>query len=189
MSNGPDDSHAAPRDDMGEPERTPVYDGTVVDVTEATSDVDEAPQEAWVQDWPSAEPEPAIDPNTPEGAAIMRLFRTLKYIQGADGSWDGGHVIAEVRSWFRRLDIDPDANDPTEVGQRPAMAARVRPGDHFRANYGIQIGTDHDDPEPIIRRALHTLAGALGPGTRINLVNAGSQIIARLDHDTLPITD
>jgi hypothetical protein len=54
--------------------------------------------------------------------------------------------------------------------------------------YGVRIGTHHDDPDLIVRTALHVLACQLGPGTIIDLVSHDRNVLARLEYPPVPIT-
>jgi hypothetical protein len=52
----------------------------------------------------------------------------------------------------------------------------------------VRIGTDHHDPEELIRTALHVLARQLGPGTSIELVSHDRDLLARIEHPAQTLT-
>ncbi len=49
-----------------------------------------------------------LDVDQPAVRAVLALFVQLKTVEGGDGSWNGGDVVAIVSEWFARLGIDPD---------------------------------------------------------------------------------
>ncbi|MHA6783986.1 hypothetical protein ACVGOW_23775 [Pseudonocardia saturnea] len=49
-----------------------------------------------------------LDVDQPAVRAVLALFVHLKTVEGSDGSWNGGDVVAIVSEWFARLGIDPD---------------------------------------------------------------------------------
>ncbi|MDN5751592.1 MAG: hypothetical protein L0H64_24355, partial [Pseudonocardia sp.] len=49
-----------------------------------------------------------LDVDLPAVRAVLALFVQLKAVEGRDGSWDGGDVVAIVSEWFAQLGIDPD---------------------------------------------------------------------------------
>ncbi|GAB3448842.1 hypothetical protein [Actinophytocola sediminis] len=148
--------------------------------------------DAPVRDWddhrygrPSASP-PVVDPNSPEGAAILSLFSRIKDIEEGDGSWPGSDVVGEVTSWLLELGIDPD-QDPTDARRALRTALGERPGRGPGSTvYGVRIGTDHHDPESLIRTALHVLTHQLGPGTSVELVTHDRDLLARIEHHPRP---
>lgn len=46
------------------------------------------------------------DPTTPEGRDISDLFRAIKSIEDADGSWSGADAVAVIERFFGRLGIN-----------------------------------------------------------------------------------
>lgn len=187
------------------PTDTPVFDATVQALADSHPGVDigagedttgqlagdlaDAEQD-WVNHWygDSAASAPVLNPDTPEGAAILYLFGRLKSIERGDGRWPAGDVAIEVTEWFTRLGIDC-ASRPMDAGRRLRLALRDRPGGGPASSvYGVRIGTGHTDPEPIIRTALHVLARQLGPGTGIDLVAHDRDVLARIEQPYAPTT-
>jgi hypothetical protein len=149
------------------------------------------PDHDWVDHWygDPATPTPLLNPDTPEGAAILHLFHRIKEIEHADGRWPAVDVLTEVIEWFASLGIDCTSR-PQDAGRRLRLALRDRPGGGpMSAVYGVRIGTDHNDPEPIIRTALHVLARQLGPGTAIDLVAHDRDVLARIEQPYAPTTN
>lgn len=185
----------------GEPparETTPLYDLTAAALAAAanpTPATEEAPADGVEQlanpanpADPPAPPPPLLDPDTPEGAAIMRLFRQIKNVEEVRGDWNGGDVVDVLSGWFTDLGIDPDT-DPLDAGRRLRLALRDHPGGRlFSATYGVRIGTDNTNPDPIIRAALRDLAAHLGPGTGIDLVGHDRAVHERFENPPAPAT-
>lgn len=72
---------------------------------------------------------------------------------------------------------------PSEVGHRLQLAIREPPGGGLTSlAFGVRIRTDHNDPELLIRTALHVLARQLGPSTSIDLVAHDRGPLARIEH-------
>ncbi|WP_034271082.1 hypothetical protein [Haloechinothrix halophila] len=175
---------------------TPVFDATVDAVsrastsTEAEAEADGDAEQAWVDQWYGDDPpEPGIDPETREGAAIMRLFRRIKDVEVDDGmnSWPGGDVVEQLCEWFLSLGIDPDEHS-MDAGQRLTLAARARPGQSLRAaDYTVQIGTENRDAEQILTTALEALADQLGPGTSVHLHSRDGEL-AHFERPATPLT-
>jgi hypothetical protein len=147
-----------------------------------------------VMDWVDHQPgnpstrSAVIDPDTPEGMAILSLFRRIKDVEEGDGSWNGGAVANEVAEWLIEQGIDLNKG-PTHARQALRTAVRERSGrGPASAVYGVRIGTDHHDPEPLIRTALHVLTRQLGPGTSIELVSSDRDLLARIDYSTQTLT-
>jgi len=190
---------------------TPVYDAMVqaLAATQPVSDVEvdssvvrardnpvdprrlragaDTPVRGWVDHRygrPSASP--VVDPDSPEGAAILSLFNRIKGVEEGDGSWPGGDVVNEVTSWFLELGIDPDQS-PTDARCALRTALGERPGRGPGSTvYGVRIGTDHHEPEALIRTALHVLTHQLGPGTSVELVTHDRDLLARIEHHPQP---
>ena len=161
-------------------------DRTVVRANEpATSE--ESAEKDWVDQryGDPSKPPPVIDPDTPEGAAILQLFRQIKDIEKSDGRWPAVDVVAQLTTWFTALGIDPDEH-PRNAEQRLRLAQPDAFGGRTASVYGARIGTHHDDPELIVRTALHVLARQLGPGTSIDLVSQDRNVLARLEHPPAP---
>jgi len=149
------------------------------------------PDHDWVNHWygDPTTPAPVLNPDTPEGAAILHLFGRLKAIEHADGRWPAGDVATEVTDWFTSLGIDCTSR-PLDAGRRMRLALRDRPGGGPASTvYGVRIGTDHTDPEPIIHTALHVLARQLGPGTAIDLIAHDRDVLARIEQPYAPTTN
>ncbi|WP_017972423.1 hypothetical protein [Actinopolyspora halophila] len=54
-------------------------------------------------------PQPVLNPDTAEGAAIAELYRRLKtVVEEPDGSWPGGDVVNELNQWLAGLGLHPD---------------------------------------------------------------------------------
>lgn len=165
---------------------TPVFDATVDAVSRACASASASPEseaeaesevvgdaeQTWVDQWCGDDPpEPDIDPETREGAAIMRLFRMIKNVEVDDGmnSWPGADVVDQLLAWFPSVGIDPNEH-PMDAGRRLTLAAHARPGQSLRAaDYTAQIGTENRDAEQILTTALNALADQLGPGTGVHL--------------------
>lgn len=150
-----------------------------------TPDTLDAADVDWVDQWygDAPAPPPVIDPDSPEGAAILSLFGRIKDLEHSDGNWPGGDVVDALTGWFTELGVDPD-EQPLGAGRRLRLALRERPGGGLVSSvYGVRINTDHDDPEAIIRTALHVLARQLGAGTSIELVSHDRDLLARIEHD------
>ncbi|WP_406690345.1 hypothetical protein REH65_31240 [Saccharopolyspora sp. ID03-671] len=67
----------------------------------------------------NSEPPPStpalwINPDTPEGAVILALFRRLKGVEKSDGSWPGSDVADELTDWLARIGLHPD-DDPDQA--------------------------------------------------------------------------
>jgi hypothetical protein len=130
----------------------------------------------------SSAPAPVLDPDTPEGMAILRLHRQLTDSADADGRWHGTDTVGTLCAWFAELGID-EHDRPADVLRRLRQATRQhRGGETASAVYGVRIGTEHHDPELIIRTALHVLVRQLGPGTSIDLVSHDRDVLARIEH-------
>lgn len=141
-------------------------------------------QEDWVDQGygDPAKPTPMMDPDSPEGAAILGLFRQIKDIEESNGRWPAVDVVAQLTTWFTALGINPD-EQPGQARQRLRLARQDGvAGQSVGTVYGVRIGTHHDDPELIVRTALHVLARQLGPGTSIELVSHDRAVLARLEH-------
>lgn len=167
---------------------TPVFDATVQALTAPRANSPRNPETDNAIAWPGAADDIAdtdstiIDPDTPEGTAILSLFGRLKNIEQTDGQWPGGDAVEELTDWFSELGISPD-DEPTEVERRLRWAARGRPGGGVTSSvFGARIRTDHNDPELLIRTALHVLARQLGPGTSIDLRAHDRGVKARIEH-------
>lgn len=151
-----------------------------------------ADADAPVSDWtdhrfgrPSAS-SPMVDPDSPEGSAILSLFSRIKDIEEGDGNWNGGDVVDEITNWLLELGIDPD-QDPTDARCALRTALGERPGRGLGSTvYGVRIGTEHHDPEALIRTALHVLTNQLGPGTSVELVTHERDLLARIAHHPRP---
>lgn len=129
---------------------------------------------------------PVMDPDTHEGAAILELFRQIKDIETSNGRWPAGDVADQLTAWFTELGIDADER-PRDAERRLRLALRDGVGGRPAASvYGVRIGTDHDDPDLIVRTALHVLARQLGPGTSIDLISHDRHVLARLEHQPTP---
>lgn len=50
----------------------------------------------------------ALDIDQAGVRAVLALFAQLKDVEAADGSWNGGNVVAILSAWFARPGIDPD---------------------------------------------------------------------------------
>lgn len=173
---------------------TPVFDelnAALGDLSRAattgptTTDIDEVA--AWVDQWYGDDPPtswPGIDPDTPEGAAIMRLFRRVKEVQQADGTWPGGDTVEQLLDWFHAVGIDP-ALHPLDADCALRLAAR-RQASHppTVVHYTARISTQHVAPEPVISDALQALVTGLGPGTTADLTDADGTPITRFGHST-----
>lgn len=123
----------------------------------------------------------ALDPNTPEGVAILRLHSCLKDIESRDGTWPRDQVVELVRAWFASVGIDPE-DHPADAYARMQLALDHQPGGRVSSRvYGVRIGTDHDAPELVIRNALQDLLTELGSGTGIDLVSYGRKVLARFE--------
>lgn len=130
----------------------------------------------------SSAPAPVLDPDTPEGMAILRLYRQLTDIAHPGGRWLGPDTVSTLCAWFAELGI-AEHDRPVDALRRLREAARQhRGGETPSAVYGVRIGTDQHDPELIIRTALHVLARQLGPGTSIDLVSHDRDVLARIEH-------
>jgi hypothetical protein len=129
-----------------------------------------------------------IDPDTPEGMAILSLFRRVKDVEEGDGSWNGGAVANEVAEWLIELGIDLNQG-LTDARRALRTAARERSGrGPASAVYGVRIGTDNHDPDSLIRTALHVLTRQLGPGTSVELVSSDRDLLARIEYSTPTLT-
>jgi hypothetical protein len=176
---------------------TPVFDAIVAAVSTPEStdpepgEADKVDEEqAWVDQWYGDDPpDPDIDPETREGAAIMRLFRMIKDVEVDDGmnSWPGGDVVEQLLClWFSSLGIDPDGH-AMDTAQRLTLAARARPGQSLRAaDYAVRIGTENRDAEQILTAALDALADRLGPGTGVHLHSTDGEI-AHFERPATPL--
>ncbi len=157
--------------------------GGIAPRPDSPEDTHDAADVDWVDQWygdPSA-PTPALDPDSPEGAAILSLFRRVKDIAKGDSNWPGADVLNALTNWFTELGIDPD-EQPVTAGRRLRLALRERPGSGLASSeYGVRINTDHDDPEPVIRTALHVLARQLGPGSSIELISHDRDLLTRIE--------
>lgn len=166
---------------------TPVFDATVEALTTPQKSPPWDPETDNAIAWPDTEDiadadGTIIDPDTPEGVAILSLFGRLKDIEQGDGRWSGGDAVDELTGWFANLGIYPE-DEPTEVGRRLRLAARGRPGGGTTSSvFGIRVYTDHNDSEILIRTALHVLARQLGPGTSIDLATHDRDVRARIEH-------
>jgi hypothetical protein len=129
-----------------------------------------------------------IDPDTPEGMAILSLFRRAKDVEDGDGSWNGGAVVNEVAEWLIELGVDLNEG-LTDARQALRTAVRERSGRRpVSAVYGVRIGTDQHDPDSLVRTALHVLTRQLGPGTSVELVSSDSYLLARIEYSTPTLT-
>lgn len=164
------------------------------------ADVDSSPgdactvedvEQAWVESWYGDPPagRTVIDPDTPEGAAIIRLFRWIKEVEEPDGSWPGGDVVQQLTDWFTSLGIDPD--EPSmDAGQRLRLQMRNRPGGSMTTSvFGLRVGTEHDNPQRIIEAALTSLARQLGPGTGVDLVSFDRELLTRIEQPAASPSD
>ncbi|GGM67608.1 hypothetical protein GCM10012275_42720 [Longimycelium tulufanense] len=161
-------------------EPTPLYAETAAAL--ATSDDKPDDLDSWLEQYANpVDPDPMLDPDTFEGGAILRLFRRLKNVEEPDGSWSGATVVEELTSWFQDLGFDLSEH-PMDAGRRLRLALRQQPGRQLTSKlYGARIGTDHDNPESIIRSVLRGLVVALGPGTGIDLVSYGGEVLGRFE--------
>lgn len=160
---------------------------------DGTDDDPDTPDQS-VMDWVDHQPgnpsthSAVIDPDTPEGMAILSLFRRMKDVEEGDGSWNGGAVANEIAEWLVEQGIDPD-QDPTDARQALRTAVQERPGrGPASAVYGVRIGTDHHDPDSLIRTALHVLTRQLGPGTSVELVSSDRDLLAQIEYSTQTLT-
>lgn len=129
---------------------------------------------------------PKVDPDSPEGAAILSLFSRIKEDEEGDGNWNGGDVVDAVTGWFLELGIDPD-QDPTDARAALRNALGGLPGRGPSSTvYGVRISTDHDESEGLVRTALHVLTHQLGPGTSVELVSYDRDLLARIEHQPRP---
>lgn len=166
---------------------TPVFDATVKALTAPRTDSSRDPEADNAITWPEAEgiartDSTIIDPDTPAGVAILALFGRLKNIEHGDGRWSGGDAVEELTGWFAELGIYPE-DEPTEVEHRLRLAARERPGGGATSSvFGVRICTDHNDPDMLIRTALHVLVRQLGPGASIDLVTHDRDVGAHIEH-------
>ncbi|WP_447002405.1 hypothetical protein ACRAKI_22045 [Saccharothrix isguenensis] len=130
-----------------------------------------------------------FDPDTVEGAAVMGLLRRYKDIEhdAPEGGVSGGDVIGMLKDWFGSLGVDL-ADDPLTAAQKLRLAVRRRPGGSLRARgvYSVRIGTEHPEPDHLVRAALHALAERLGPGTGIDLSNCDGGLLARYEYAAAP---
>lgn len=182
----------------GAAESTPLFDVTLQTLppapSTATDRVDEPP---WPTDDPDEvdqwyggdPPEPAIDPETREGRAILRLFRMLKECEVADsyppGRWDPCATVETVCEWLRSLGIDPDES-PVDAVPRLTLAARARPGQSLRASdYTMRISTEHRHARAVLASVAHVLAEQLGPGTAVTVLDADERVLVRHEHAAL----
>lgn len=207
-----DTTKADTPDDMDTGVGTPLFDatvralaapGTAPDATSGVSSADghtqaegatvrgedpgdrrDAEDGDWVDHgWDdSSAPTPVLDPDVPEGMAILRLYRQLTDIAHSDGRWPGNDTVSTISAWFAELGID-EHDRPADALRRLRQAACQHHGGKTpSAVYGVRIRTDHDDPELIIRTALHVLGRQLGPGTSIDLVSHDRDVLARIEH-------
>lgn len=165
---------------------TPVFDATVEALTAPQTGPSQDPEASNAIAWPNAEciadtDGTILDPDTPEGVAILSLFGRLKSIEEGDGSWPGGDAVQELTGWFANLGIYPE-DEPTEVEHRLRAAAREIPGGGANSSFGVRICTDHNDPEMLVRTALHVLVRQLGPGTSIDLITHDRNVGAHIEH-------
>jgi hypothetical protein len=81
-----------------------------------------------------------------------------------------GDAVATLKDWFRSLGVDP-VEDPATTAQKLRSAARRHPGTALNAQdaHSVRIGTDHPEPDHLVRTALQAPAERLGPGTGIGL--------------------
>ncbi|MDU0292672.1 hypothetical protein NUG22_25970 [Saccharothrix longispora] len=130
-----------------------------------------------------------FDPDSVEGAAVMRLLRRYKGLEDDDPerSVSGGDAVELLGEWFHSLGVDLDDDPPTAAGKL-RLAVRRRPGGSLRAHgvYSVRIGTDHSEPEHLVRWALRDLAERLGPGTGIDLSTCEGGLLARFEHAAPP---
>ncbi len=200
---------AVPTEPAGTPEpqeSTPLFDATLQTlpappgdvVAEHTTDPDDPAAAQWPESEPSDEidewygadeAEPAIDPQTREGRAIMRLFRMLKEGENEDcyppSRWNAGDTTQTVCEWLSSLGIDPDES-AIDAGQRLTLATRARPGQSLRAaDYTVRIDTENADAADVLIPAMSALAKQLGPGTGLLVLDADDRIIARHEHPAL----
>lgn len=140
---------------------------------------DPAAPEPWQPSTPRVVVRMPVDPDTPEGAAIVRLFRRFHDLAQGSGDWPGADVVMALNLWFAEgLGIDPE--EPPAVAETRLRRARCGTADGrpMAAVYGIRLGTDHHAPEPIIHAALHDLTHRLGPGTGIRLIDGEGNVLA-----------
>lgn len=170
----------------GDAAADPLIDGT----SDGSNDTPGGPAAAHtpVEDWIDhrygnlSTLSPAVDPDSPEGAAILSLFRRIKEHEEPNGRWPSCDVAEEVTGWFTELGINPD-HHPTDARHALRIALRNRPGHGPGSTvYGVRIGTDHRDPEPLIRTALHVLVRQLGPSTSIELISDDRHLLALVEH-------
>ncbi|MGM1058425.1 hypothetical protein [Saccharothrix sp. Mg75] len=130
-----------------------------------------------------------FDPDSVEGAAVMRLLRHYKDLEHDDPerSVSGGDAVELLGQWFHSLGVDLD-DDAMTAAQKLRLAVRRRPGGSLTARgaYSVRIGTDHPEPEHLVYPALRALAGVLGPGTGIDLSNCDGGLLARFEHPAPP---
>ncbi|MGM1060616.1 hypothetical protein [Saccharothrix sp. Mg75] len=130
-----------------------------------------------------------FDPDTVEGAAVMRLLRRYKDLEHDDPerSVSGGDAVELLDEWFHSLGVDLD-NDPLTTAQKLRLAVRRRPGGSLTARgaYSVRIGTEHPEPDHLVHAALHALAERLGPDTGIDLSNCDGGLLARYEHAAAP---
>ncbi|WP_461122940.1 hypothetical protein [Saccharothrix stipae] len=115
----------------------------------------------------------------------MRLLHRYKDVEHDDPKRgvSGGDALGMLRDWFRSLGVDL-GDDPLTTAQKLRLAVRRRPGGSLRARgvYSVRIGTDHAEPDHLVRTSLHALAEQLGPGTGIDLSNCEGGLLARFEH-------
>lgn len=148
---------------------------------------DPADLEPWQSSTPRVAVRTPVDPDTPEGAAIVRLFRRLHDLAQGSGDWPGADVVMALNLWFAEdLGIDPE--EPPALAETRLRRARCGTADArpTAAGYGIRVGTDHHAPEPIIHTALHDLAHRLGPGTAISLSDGEGNVLAHFGQHPAP---
>jgi hypothetical protein len=158
--------------------------GSTVGRASEPADTGDTGEEDWVDQGygDPAKPTPMMDPDTPEGAAILGLFRQIKDIEESNGRWPAIDVVAQLTTWFTVLGINPD-EQPGQARQRLRLARQNGvAGQPAATVYGVRISTHRDDPDLIVRTALHVLARQLGPGTSIELVSHDRAVLAHLEH-------
>jgi hypothetical protein len=139
--------------------------------------------EDWIEQQYGDPPtsSPVLDPDSPEGAAILSLFGRIKDIEGRESDWPGADVVDVLTAWFTEMGINPD-EDRMINGRRLRLALREHPGCGLASSvYGVRINTEHDEPEALIRTALHVLARQLGPACSIELVSHDRALLARIE--------
>lgn len=87
-----------------------------------------------------------LDVDQPAVRAVLALFAQLKDVEGSDGSWNGGNVVAIVSEWFARLGIDPDRT-VEQLDGRVVTAALTRGAADRRLLDEVGRPTAQPDPD------------------------------------------